>query len=52
MKFLRRVASAVVLGVIFASGIRLGGGTAVPTQHGGWRPLELPPIEGADARAN
>lgn len=42
MKFLRRVVSAVVLGAIFAAGIRLRGSGGTPPQHGGWRPLDLP----------
>jgi hypothetical protein len=38
---LRRVLSAVVLGVIFGAGIRVRGSGGTPPQHGGWRPLDV-----------
>jgi len=49
VKFLRRAFSALFLGVLFATGLRVGGVTGAPRQHGGWRPLELPDPEPADA---
>jgi hypothetical protein len=41
MKFIRRVVSAVVLGAIFAAGIRVRGSGGTPPQSGGWRPLDV-----------
>lgn len=49
MKFLRRAFSALVLGVLFVAGLKVGGVTGAPRQHGGWRPLELPDPEAVDA---
>lgn len=43
MKLLRRILAAIAMAGIAAAGIRLGGSGGVPPQHGGWRPLELPP---------
>ncbi|HUF99794.1 MAG TPA: hypothetical protein VMM60_16830 [Ilumatobacter sp.] len=43
MKLLRRVIAALLMAGIAAAGIRLGGSGGVPPQHGGWRPLDLPP---------
>lgn len=43
VKLLRRIAAALAMAGIAAAGIRLRGSGGVPPQHGGWRPLELPP---------
>ncbi len=43
VKLLRRVLAALVMAGVAAAGIRLRGSGGVPPQHGGWRPLELPP---------
>lgn len=43
VKLLRRLAAALAMAGIAAAGIRLKGTGGVPPQHGGWRPLELPP---------
>jgi len=43
VKLLRRILAALAMALIAAAGIRLGGSGGVPPQHGGWRPLELPP---------
>ena len=43
MKLLRRIVAALAMAGIAAAGIRLKGSGGVPPQHGGWRPLELPP---------
>lgn len=43
MRLLRRVLAALTMAGIAAVGIRLGGSGGVPPQHGGWRPLDLPP---------
>lgn len=43
MKLLRRILAALGIAAIGAAGIRLKGTGGVPPQHGGWRPLELPP---------
>jgi hypothetical protein len=43
MKLLRRILAALAMAAIGAAGIRLTGSGGVPPQHGGWRPLELPP---------
>ena len=43
MKLLRRILAALAMAGIAATGIRLSGSGGVPPQHGGWRPLELPP---------
>lgn len=48
MKFFRRAFSALILGVLFAAGLRVGGVTGAPRQHGGWRPLELPDPRSSD----
>jgi hypothetical protein len=47
VKLLRRILAAVSIAGIAAAGIRLGGAGGVPPQHGGWRPLELPPKQPA-----
>ncbi|MDJ0771438.1 MAG: hypothetical protein QNJ12_21810 [Ilumatobacter sp.] len=43
MKLFRRLLAALFLAGAGAAGIRLKGRGGVPPQHGGWRPLELPP---------
>ena len=43
VKLLRRVLAALVMAGVAAAGIRLRGSGGGPPQHGGWRPLELPP---------
>ncbi len=43
MKLVRRIIAALTMAGIAAVGIRLGGSGGVPPQHGGWRPLDLPP---------
>ena len=43
MKLLRRILGALSLAMLAAAGVRLGGQGGTPPQHGGWRPLELPP---------
>jgi hypothetical protein len=43
VKLLRRITAALAMAGIAAAGIRLKGSGGIPPQHGGWRPLELPP---------
>ena len=43
VKLFRRILAALAMAGIGAAGIRLKGTGGVPPQHGGWRPLELPP---------
>lgn len=43
MKVLIRILGALLMAGLAAAGIRLKGTGGVPPQHGGWRPLELPP---------
>ena len=43
MRLFRRLLAALAMALIAAAGIRLKGRGGVPPQHGGWRPLELPP---------
>jgi hypothetical protein len=43
MKLFRRLMAALAMAGIAAAGIRLKGRGGMPPQHGGWRPLELPP---------
>jgi len=43
MKLLRRVMAALTMAGIAAAGLRVRGRGGTPPQHGGWRPLELPP---------
>ena len=45
MKLVRRVLAVLAMAGIAAAGIRLGGSGGSPPQRGGWRPLELPPID-------
>ena len=43
VKLFRRILAALLMAGVAAAGIRLKGSGGVPPQHGGWRPLELPP---------
>jgi hypothetical protein len=43
VKVLVRILGALLMAGAAAAGIRLKGTGGVPPQHGGWRPLELPP---------
>lgn len=43
VKLFRRILAVLVMAGVAAGGIRLKGSGGVPPQHGGWRPLELPP---------
>lgn len=43
MKLFRRILAALTIAGVAAAGIRLKGTGGIPPQHGGWRPLELPP---------
>ena len=43
MKLLRRILAALAMAGIAAAGVRIRGTGGIPPQHGGWRPLELPP---------
>jgi hypothetical protein len=43
VKLFRRILAALVMTGFAAAGIRLKGSGGVPPQHGGWRPLEIPP---------
>jgi hypothetical protein len=43
MKVLARILGALLIAGAAAAGIRLRGTGGSPPQHGGWRPLELPP---------
>jgi hypothetical protein len=43
MKLLRRILAALAMAGIGAAGLRVRGRGGTPPQHGGWRPLELPP---------
>ena len=43
VKLFRRILAALAMAGVAAAGIRIKGSGGVPPQHGGWRPLELPP---------
>ncbi|MEO6571065.1 MAG: hypothetical protein ABIO83_05910 [Ilumatobacteraceae bacterium] len=43
MRLLRRIAAALAMTLVAAAGLRVRGSGGTPPQHGGWRPLELPP---------
>lgn len=43
MKLLRRILAALAMAGVAAAGLRIRGTGGIPPQHGGWRPLELPP---------
>jgi hypothetical protein len=43
VKTFRRILAVLVIAGAAAAGIRLRGSGGVPPQHGGWRPLDLPP---------
>jgi hypothetical protein len=46
VKLFRRILAALTIAGVAAAGIRLKGTGGIPPQHGGWRPLELPPEPG------